>query len=121
MKKKPTVAIVGATGAVGAEFVGCLQARNFPVGTLKALASTRSAGRTLDFRGETIVVEELTEKSFDGVDIALFSAGGGISRKFAPVAVKAGAVVGRQFLGLPHGSRRAAGDPGDQRPPHQGP
>ncbi len=93
MKKNPTVAIVGATGAVGAEFVGCLQARNFPVGRLKALASARSAGRTLDVRGETIVVEELTETSFEGVDIALFSAGGGISRKYAPVAVKAGAVV----------------------------
>ncbi|MEI9990031.1 MAG: aspartate-semialdehyde dehydrogenase [Rhizomicrobium sp.] len=93
MKKNPTIAIVGATGAVGAEFIGCLEARNFPVGTLKALASARSAGRTLGFRGETIVVEALTEKSFDGVDIALFSAGGGISRAFAPVAVKAGAVV----------------------------
>ena len=91
--KNPAVAIVGATGAVGAEFIGCLMARQFPVGKLKALASARSAGKTLDFRGEKIVVEELTEKSFDGVDIALFSAGGGISRKFAPIAVKAGAVV----------------------------
>ena len=93
MKSHPTVAIVGATGAVGAEFVGCLEQRKFPVGTLKALASARSAGKTLDFRGEKIVVQELTEKSFDGVDIALFSAGGGPSRKFAPAAVKAGAVV----------------------------
>jgi len=93
MKSHPTVAIVGATGAVGAEFVGCLEQRKFPVGTLKALASARSAGKTLDFRGEKIVVQELTEKSFDGVDIALFSAGGSISRKFAPIAVKAGAVV----------------------------
>jgi len=89
----PVIAIVGATGAVGAEFIGCLTARNFPVGKLKALASARSAGKTLDFRGEKIVVEELTDRSFDGVDIALFSAGGGISRKFAPIAVKAGAVV----------------------------
>ena len=61
--KNPTVAIVGATGAVGAEFIGCLMARNFPVGKLKALASARSAGKTLDFRGEKIVVEELTENS----------------------------------------------------------
>ena len=91
--KNPVVAIVGATGAVGAEFIGCLTERNFPVGKLKALASARSAGKTLDFRGQKIVVEELTEKSFDGVDIALFSAGGSISRKFAPIAVKAGAVV----------------------------
>ena len=91
--KKPVVAIVGATGAVGAEFIGCLTTRKFPIGKLKALASARSAGKTLDFRGEKIVVEELTDTSFDGVDIALFSAGGGISRKYAPIAVKAGAVV----------------------------
>jgi aspartate-semialdehyde dehydrogenase len=93
MKSNPTVAIVGATGAVGAEFVGCLVNRKFPVGTLKALASARSAGKTLDFGGKPVVIEELTEASFDGVDIALFSAGGGISKKFAPIAVKAGAVV----------------------------
>ncbi len=66
---------------------------DFRVGKLKALASARSAGKTIDFRGQKIVIEELNENSFDGVDIALFSAGGGISRKFAPVAVKAGAVV----------------------------
>jgi len=91
--KKPVVAIVGATGAVGAEFVGCLTKRNFPVGTLKALASARSVGKTLNFRGDTIAIEELTENSFAGVDIALFSAGASASRKFAPSAVKAGAVV----------------------------
>lgn len=91
--KKPVVAIVGATGAVGAEFVGCLTKRNFPVERLKALASARSAGKTLDFRGDRIVVEELTENSFAGVDIALFSAGASASRRFAPSAVKAGAVV----------------------------
>lgn len=91
--KKPVVAIVGATGAVGAEFVGCLTKRDFPIATLKAFASARSAGKTLDFRGRQITVEELTENSFAGVDIALFSAGGTISRAFAPIAVKAGAVV----------------------------
>jgi aspartate-semialdehyde dehydrogenase len=91
--KKSVIAIVGATGAVGAEFVGCLTKRNFPVNTLKALASARSAGKTLNFRGEKIVVEELTENSFAGVDIALFSAGAGIARKYAPIAVKAGATV----------------------------
>src|SRR5947207_83596 len=67
--------------------------RNFPVGRLKALASARSAGKTIDFRGERIVIEELTENSFEGVDIALFSAGSSTSRKFSPAAVKAGAVV----------------------------
>ncbi len=93
MKKNPAIAIAGVTGAVGAEFVACLNRRNFPVGRLKALASARSAGKTLDFRGETVVIEELNENSFEGVDIALFSAGGGPARKFAPAAAKAGAVV----------------------------
>jgi aspartate-semialdehyde dehydrogenase len=93
MKKNPTVAIAGVTGAVGAEFIGCLETRNFPVGTLKALASARSVGKTVDFRGQKVVVEELTEHSFDGVDIVLFSAGGSIAKTFAPSAVKAGAVV----------------------------
>ncbi len=93
MSYQPVVAIVGVTGAVGAEFIATMDKRNFPVGRLKALASARSAGRTIDFRGEKIAIEELTERSFEGVDIALFSAGGGISRKFAPAAVKAGAVV----------------------------
>jgi aspartate-semialdehyde dehydrogenase len=93
MKSNPTVAIVGVTGAVGAEFMATMDKRTFPVGKLKALASARSAGKTLTFRGQTIVIEELTEASFEGVDIALFSAGGSISRKFAPIAVKAGAVV----------------------------
>ena len=93
MTHDPVVAIAGVTGAVGAEFIATMDRRGFRVGKLKALASARSAGKTVGFRGETIVIEELTERSFDGVDIALFSAGGGISRKFAPSAVKAGAVV----------------------------
>ena len=93
MKNDPVVAIVGVTGAVGAEFIATMDRRGFRVGRLKALASARSAGKTIDFRGEKIVIEELGDNSFDGVDIALFSAGGGISRKYAPVAVKAGAVV----------------------------
>src|SRR5258708_26248290 len=91
--KSPVVAIVGATGAVGAEFIGCLTKRNFPLRKLKAFASARSAGKTLEFRGQPIIVEELTEQSFSGVDIALFSAGSSIARKFAPSAVQAGAVV----------------------------
>jgi aspartate-semialdehyde dehydrogenase len=93
VKNDPVIAIAGVTGAVGAELIATLNKRRFPVGKLKALASARSAGRTLDFRGHKIVVEQLTEHSFEGVDIALFSAGGGISRKFAPIAVNAGAVV----------------------------
>ncbi len=93
MKKDPVIAIAGVTGAVGAEFIATMDRRRFPVGKLKALASARSAGKTLGFRGQKVVIEELSEDSFDGVDIALFSAGSGISRKFAPIAVNAGAVV----------------------------
>src|SRR6476659_4363390 len=93
VKNDPVVAIAGVTGAVGAEFIATMDRRGFPVRRLKPLASARSAGRTIEFRGQTITVEELNERSFEGVDIALFSAGGGISRKFAPVAVEAGAVV----------------------------
>jgi aspartate-semialdehyde dehydrogenase len=89
----PVVAIVGVTGAVGAEFVATMNRRNFPIAKLKALASARSAGKTLEFRGKTVVIEELTEAAFDGVDIALFSAGSGPAKRFAPAAVKRGAVV----------------------------
>ena len=93
MKSEPVIAIAGVTGAVGAEFIATMDRRKFQVGRLKALASARSAGKTLDFRGRQVVIEELNERSFDGVDIALFSAGGSISRQYAPLAVKAGAVV----------------------------
>lgn len=93
MNASPHVAVAGATGAVGVEMLQCLDQRNFPVGKLTLLASARSAGKTLPFRGEDIVIQELTEDSFDGVDIALFSAGSGISRTFAGPAVDAGAVV----------------------------
>ena len=89
----PVVAIVGATGAVGLELIRCLERRNFPLAQLRLLASARSAGKTLPFRGDALPVEELTEESFRGVDIALFSAGSGISRRFAPLAVTQGAVV----------------------------
>jgi aspartate-semialdehyde dehydrogenase len=89
----PTVAIVGATGAVGAELIGCLERRGFPMERLRLLASGRSAGRKLLFRGQGIAVEELNEDSFPGVDIALFSAGSTVSRRFAPMAVRQGAVV----------------------------
>ena len=89
----PTVAIVGATGAVGAELIGCLERRAFPLERLRLLASARSAGRKLLFHGQGIAVEELNEDSFPGVDIALFSAGSMVSRRFAPMAVRQGSVV----------------------------
>jgi aspartate-semialdehyde dehydrogenase len=87
------VAIVGATGAVGVEFLRCLEKRQFPVRSLKLLASARSKGKTQLFRGEPLSVEELTAESFRGIDVALFSAGASISRQYAPFAVEAGAVV----------------------------
>ncbi len=93
MSKLKHVAIAGATGAVGVEMIRCLEQRNFPVGELTLLASARSAGKKIKFKGKDIVVQELTPDSFAGVDIALFSAGGGISKEFAPHAVKAGAIV----------------------------
>ena len=93
MNNNPHVAIVGASGAVGVEMIRTLERRNFPLGSLRLLASKRSAGKSLNFRGETLAIEELTPSSFEGVDIALFSAGGGISKEWGPEAVKAGAVV----------------------------
>ena len=92
-KKLPVVAIAGATGAVGHELIGCLEKRNFPLSELKLFASARSAGKTLPYKGQQIAVQELTENSFAGVDIALFSAGGAQTKKYAPHAVKAGTVV----------------------------
>jgi len=87
------VAVAGVTGAVGTDMLKVLEDRGFPVDSFKGLASHRSAGKRLKFRGEEFVVEELTENSFEDVDIALFSAGGDRSREFAPAAVKSGAVV----------------------------
>ncbi len=87
------LAIAGVTGAVGQEFLSILEQRNFPFDTLKVLASSRSKGKTITFKGKQYTVEELTTDSFAGVDIALFSAGGSRSKEFAPAAVKAGAVV----------------------------
>jgi len=92
-RKQPHVAVVGATGAVGIEMIKTLEKRNFPVGKLTLLASIRSAGKTLAFRDEQTTVQELTADSFTGIDIALFSAGGSISKEFAPIAAKAGCVV----------------------------
>ncbi len=91
--KSYNIAIVGATGAVGVELLDVLERRAFPVGKLRLLASARSAGKTLRFRGDEIAVEELRDDSFRGIDLAFFSAGGHTSREFVPIAVKAGAVV----------------------------
>ncbi len=87
------VAVVGATGAVGVEMIKTLENRNFPVGRLTLLASARSVGKKLGFRHHEVAVEELTKDSFKGIDIALFSAGGAISKEFAPAAVKSGCIV----------------------------
>jgi len=91
--KKFNVAVVGATGVVGNQMIACLEERNFPVKSAKFLASGRSAGKKLEFRGDAIAVEELTDTSFKGIDIAIFSAGGTISTKFSPIAAKSGCVV----------------------------
>ena len=91
--KKYNIAVVGVTGAVGQEMIRVLETRRFPVNQLVPLASKRSAGKRIHFRGKPITVRELTKDSFTEVDIALFSAGGGISKKFAPFATKADAVV----------------------------
>lgn len=88
-----TVAVVGATGAVGTQMIKQLEESTLPIEKLRLLSSSRSAGKTLQFKGQDIVVEQTTEESFAGVDIALFSAGGSTSAKYAPYAVKAGAVV----------------------------
>jgi aspartate-semialdehyde dehydrogenase len=90
---RPVVAIVGATGAVGVELIRCLERRRFPLRELRLFASARSAGKSLPFGEAALAVQELTESSFDGVDIALFSAGGATSKRFAPIAVRAGATV----------------------------
>lgn len=93
MSTSLTVAVAGATGAVGREMLSTLEAREFPAVNIIALASSRSAGTTVPFRGGELTVREMTEDSFKGVDIALFSAGGSASEKFAPHAVKSGCVV----------------------------
>ena len=90
--KQYTIAVLGATGAVGQEMIKILQERNFPVGKLKPLASARSAGKTLKFRGEDVTIEEARDEAFEGVDIVLGAAENDIAKRFAPAIVKAGAV-----------------------------
>ena len=92
-KEKYSIAIVGATGAVGRIMISTLEERNFAVACLTALASAKSAGKIILFRGQTIEVKELNENSFDGIDIALFSAGNSISKQYAPISVGSGCVA----------------------------
>ena len=95
---KYNVAIMGATGAVGQVMMEILAEREFPLGELRLLASARSAGRELVYRGNTIAVQELKEDSFKGIDIVLASAGGGLSKEFNSHAVAAGAVAAALLL-----------------------
>jgi aspartate-semialdehyde dehydrogenase len=93
LHSRPSVAIVGATGAVGRELLSCLERRRFPLSRLRLFASARSAGRTLPFAGHELPVEVLDENSFAGIDIALFSAGSATARRFAPAARRHGTVI----------------------------
>lgn len=93
MSRNYRVAVVGATGAVGTKMLEMLEVSSLPIESVKLLASKRSAGKQRTFKGAKLTIEELVPESFEGVDIALFSAGGGISKEFAPEAVKRGAVV----------------------------
>ena len=93
VQRKFNVAVAGATGAVGNQMIRCLEEMNFPVNSVTFLASSRSVGRQLRFKGDLVEVKELKEDSFKGIDIALFSAGGGTSQRFAPLAAKDGCVV----------------------------
>src|SRR2546428_10837127 len=87
------IAVVGATGAVGQELLRVMERRSFPVASLRPIGSARSAGKSVRFRDESIPVQELNERSFDKIDIAFFSAGGEISRKFFPISCQADAIV----------------------------
>lgn len=93
MTKQLTVAVVGATGAVGSKMMEQLVKRKFPIGDIKFLASARSAGKPIEFNGKTYIIEEATPEAFEGVNVALFSAGGSVSAVLAPEAAKRGAVV----------------------------
>ena len=93
MAREFNVAVAGATGAVGTQMVQCLEERNFPVKMLRPLASERSLGKSVSFHGKDVAIQVLDEKSFENIDIALFSAGGSISQKYGPIAAASGAVV----------------------------
>ena len=102
------VAVVGATGVVGREMLRVLEARNFPVGELVPVASPRSAGKTLEFRGQPVTVRAIAPEVFEGVDVALFSAGGSTSREWAPIAAAKGAITTRQAISSRPGSASAS-------------
>lgn len=89
-QKQYRVAVCGATGAVGQEMLATLAQRNFPASEVIPMASARSAGKTVEYNGQELTVVEMTEDAFTGIDLALFSAGGGPSKQFAPAAAKAG-------------------------------
>jgi aspartate-semialdehyde dehydrogenase len=91
--RSPVVAVVGATGAVGVELIRCLEQRKFPLAQLRLFASARSAGKRMSYAGRDVVVEELTESALEGIDVALFSAGGATSKRFAPYLAERGTVV----------------------------
>src|SRR5262245_15381800 len=91
--RSPTVAVIGATGAVGIELIRCLELRRFPLSALRLFASARSAGKPLQFAGGALTVEELREDALSGIDIALMSAGGATSKRFAPLLAARGAIV----------------------------
>ena len=93
MNREPRVAIAGATGLVGRQFISILEERDFPMSSVRLLASERSEGKVMRVKGQDVVVERLDENSFEGADIVLFSAGSGVSRKFSPIAAECGAVV----------------------------
>ena len=93
MSREANVAIAGATGLVGRQFISILEERNFPMSSIRLLASERSEGKRMRVNGDEVVVERLHEGSFEGVDIVLFSAGSGVSRKYSPIAAECGAVV----------------------------
>ena len=114
MSKTYRVAVVGATGAVGKAMRNILAERGFPTAELIPLASERSAGKVLDYDGRPVAVQLLTEQSFEGVDLALFSAGAGVSLKYAPDRPGRGVRGDRQLLGVAHGPGRAAGGAGGQ-------
>src|SRR5690348_4010241 len=93
INSSPSVAIAGATGAVGKELIGCLEKRQFPMSRVHLLASQRSAGRTLRFRGRNVPIDTLDDDSFLGIDLAFFATDSDTAKTFVPAAVKAGAVV----------------------------
>ena len=112
--KQYNVAILGATGAVGQEMMKMLAERDFPIAQLHLLASQRSVGQTVQWKGQELTVEVACDEAFEGMDIVLGAAENDIAEQFAPAIVKAGAVFVDNSSGVPHGPRGAADRPGDQ-------